>query len=216
MLTRYLTLAIMIALLPSAAHAGLTAVIQTNSSSLAGESGYVDLQFNAFSGAQAATVTIFDFSTNGVLGGCPPTDGCVFGDVTGGIGPSQSLIIQNGATDNSGMNDFTQGITFGTNISFLVTFSGPAVSAPDGSGGGTFSLTYYDTNFNPLLSANGPGGASLTVTVDPFGVLSPITYSDANGAFDTSFMETPEPASFFLVFGALTALGLWRNRAAAL
>ena len=120
-------------LLPAPARAGLTALITTNTTSIAGQSGYIDLQFNALSGAALDTVIAFDFATDGALGGCPGTCSGSFGDASGDL--LTTVTIGNGAVDNSGVNDFNEGLTFGTFTQFILTIPTPTA-------GGTADSTF--------------------------------------------------------------------------
>ena len=129
----------------------------TGGRKLEGSLGSIDFQFNPNgSGAAPASASVTSFASNG-------TPGAIFfqtGDATGSL--PGNLSFDNGTAQN----ELTQAFTYGTNIQFDVTLSGPAVggSAPTGS---TFSFTLYDTNGTPY--STGPGGASVTIDINPNG-----------------------------------------------
>jgi len=188
-------------LLPAPARAGLTALITTNTTSIAGQSGYIDLQFNALSGAALDTVIAFDFATDGALGGCPGTCSGSFGDASGDL--LTTVTIGNGAVDNSGVNDFNEGLTFGTFTQFILTIPTPTAG---GTADSTFTLSFFASDdATPLLSADALG-RSATFTVDPSGAVSLLTYQDSMSNFDTTVGIIPEPSSFALALGAISAL----------
>ena len=98
-----------------------------DTSSLQGQSAYLDFQFNAGGSdptmtALPATMAITDWQTDGALSfqPLPPA-----GDVTGSL-PGGSLVIGNDSSN--ARNEFTQYLTFGTSLSFNALLSGPALT----------------------------------------------------------------------------------------
>src|ERR1035441_4992626 len=74
--------------------------------------------------SQGASLDFLSFASNGSLAGSPS----LTGDVTGGPMPA-TLAFDNG----TGFNDYFEGLTFGSILSFNVSLFGPALSAPDGA-----------------------------------------------------------------------------------
>src|SRR5579863_9942107 len=98
-------------------------LVTVNTSSVNGQQGNIDLQFNA--GAlttQNACVNIGYFSSDGTLGSPETTTGSVTGSL------SSSLAINNGSGGcstpttyaASTVNDYSRPITFGNTLSFFV------------------------------------------------------------------------------------------------
>jgi hypothetical protein len=206
-----------IALLPPAAHAGAVFSVYTDTSSIANQSGYIDLWFSYFAGAYDGTASITSFSTDGVLGSCGA--GCTTHDASGEL--PGVVTISNGAPGGFLDDDYFQAITFGSYISFELTFSGPALTAPGALGSSTFTLTYYDgiVNYNPLLSAD-LSGASARLTIQPDNTIAREVFAAADGSFYTTLNSvpdnpsTPEPSSLALIGGGMLALaaGIARER----
>jgi hypothetical protein len=194
----------LVVLAPGAARADTTFIVETDTSPIltefgSGYTGYVDLQYNALSGAGLSTATITEFSSDGTLGGCVPESSCVTGDASGDL--SSTVTIGNGALDNSSYNDFNEAITFGTFVDFVVTLSGP----PGGTNSSTFTLSYFETDDStPLLSAD-PTGASGTITIQPSGAVATETYKAADNNYYTTITMAPEPSSA-LPLGAVLLL----------
>jgi hypothetical protein len=207
------TICIALALMtPAGAHASSIFFIETNTSSLAGSNGYIDLQYIGLVGAGASTATITGFLTNGILGGCAA--GCVTGDASGTL--ASTVTILNGALSGSGLNEFNEAITFGAFTEFEVVLSDPV----GGTANSGFSLSFYGSDdATPLLSIY-PGGASATLTVEPNGTVLPVTYADDGGRSYTTVTDesgpspVPEPSSFFAVGVGLALLAGYaaRNR----
>ncbi len=186
-----------------------------DTSSQLGQYGYVDLQFNpSVLSTEAATATVFTFSTDGTLNPADPLNGTV-GDVTGALPASVTLAN----TDST--NEYTEGMQFGGTITFFLNFDGPAIDAPDGRGGGTFVLDFLDSSGNFLftsdpsgstpfnwttgyINVNGDGSTSVTTPPGP-----------SNGPSVATFTLVPEPSTRLLIVPALLALGSARRRRGA-
>ena len=192
-------LAISLLLAGSAAYADVVVQVDANTSSIDGTMGSVDFQFNP--GAlsfQQATVTISNFTTDGSFDGTQQD----FGDVTGG--PITSPItITNTDADNEDFETFT----FGRTLQFDLTFSGPAVTAPNGSSLSTsvftFSMFSDPAGTIPALTSN-PNGVAAMVTVNLDGTITAQAVSP--------YVSVPEPTYAWLAGGALLLLGALRRR----
>jgi hypothetical protein len=200
-------------LAPSAARAGSVFVFSTDTSSLSGSSGYIDLQYNANAGAGASTATITDFLTNGSLGSAATI--LLTGDASGDL--ASTVTILNGALDSSGYNDYNEAITFGTYTSFQVTLSDPV----GGTANSAFLVSYYASDDSTPVLSTDPSGASALLTVEPSGTVLVQTYQASGGSQDTTLGSAPEPSSPLTLLAGLVLLAIcaapvrWRRAAPA-
>lgn len=107
-----------------------------NTSSIIGTAGSVDFNFNPGPlVTQAASLQILSFSSDGSLTGIPT----LTGDVSGVL--PATVTFDNG----TGFNDYFQGFTFGSTLSFSVSLYGSALSSPDGvsTSGSTFAFSMF-------------------------------------------------------------------------
>jgi hypothetical protein len=182
----------------SAANAALASpiLVTLNTSSIVGTTGSLDFQFNPGPLiTQAATVQITNF-IGGTLVGIPQT----IGDVTGGPLPAAFTI-----NNTNLVNDYFQSFTYGNSLSFLLNFSGPAVTSPNGQSTSTSEFTFSTFSdqggITPVLTPD-PNGISATVVVNLNGSLSASAVSP-----QAQVQTIPEPGSLWLFSGALAALG---------
>jgi hypothetical protein len=158
-----ITLGLFLTLAGPVAAASINYVITLNTSSLAGTSGYLDLQFNPGTipgtpGAQAKTTL---FSTDSVLHADDPMTGPI-GNVTGAL-PGDLTFL-----NTTMFNDYFQKMTFGDSGIFNVSFSGDFLTASSGNHS-AFSVSFYDeSGLNPLFSSH-PSGAVLIIDLPPGG-----------------------------------------------
>ena len=158
---------------PGAARADLTLSLSVDTSSLKGQSGYLDIEFNpGDSSAEAATAIVTNFQTIGGILAQPPI---LTGDASGSL--PGTLTLDNGTA----YNDVFQGFTFGNSFGFNLTLSGPAIDSPGGTVGSAFALSLYAADgITPLL------------TTDPNGSVSTV-YLNANGtALAEDFSSEPD------------------------
>src|ERR1700687_722106 len=98
--------------------------VVVNTSSISGQLGNVDFQFNPGGGiSDPAFVTLSAFSSNGTLAGTP----VLTGGVTGTLPPLVTI------HNTSGFSDYSDAFTFGSFLSFLVKLDGAALAAPSGT-----------------------------------------------------------------------------------
>lgn len=182
-------------------------LITVGTSGLTGTAGQIELQFNPGIGslAGAATITGFDIP-DGSLGTVDPAYSV--GDYTGTL--PGTVVINN--TDVQ--NNLTQNLTFGSALSFLVDFSGPAATPPGGgTGGSVFTLRLYDASSNYLYATDSVNGTVVLVNLDT-------AARTTLGSRDTEQPEVmieaiPEPATLTLfAAGALALAALARRRRA--
>lgn len=188
-------------LLAGGAQASLiTYEIDVNTTSLSGEAGYLDFQFNAGNTPfDPASATITNFTTNGVVTGVSPLAPTT-GDVTGSL--AGTLVINNDGFPN----EYTPGIIYGSFFDVFVTLDIPVVSGT-ALGDNIFTLDVQDSNFNSLLSNDVPA-----VEIDLNAITGDPTVSNNNLSGDVTVSQTPEPASLLLIASGLIALVVRRGR----
>ena len=172
--------------------------IQVDTTSILGTTGNLDFQFNPGNfGADSAVVTIDNFSSTGTLAGPPMLIGAVTGALPGAV------TIHN----NPGLNDYTEGFTFGNSLLFRVSFSGPAVASPSGtsSAGSSFAFSLFNSDFSAALLTSDQDGILVREDVDTLGK---ITTSNFGAGGSTSVSAVPEPAGAGLAVIGLAAVGI--------
>lgn len=186
----------------SSAFASLSYEVTVNTSSLAGDTGYLYLQYEGIN-AVASTATVSNFVTDGSLGAQDTVDVVNGSAVTGTLPGSVAL-----ANTNS-VNDYNHAITFGNSLSFLVSFA----STPGTPAGGasTFSLGLFSDALgtNPLLNTNGGNYAGTVVLVN---LNNDGTTSASSLDITTTATPTPIPAAAWLLGSGLMGLAGIRRR----
>ena len=140
----------------------ITYNVTVDTSSISGTGGSLDFNFNPGPlETQSASLQILNFTSDGVVGGGP----LLIGDVTGSASRC-SYISDNG----SGFNDYFQGFTFGSTITFNVSLYGPALTAPNGlsTSGSTFAFSMFSDSAGtvPVLTSDTTDGFAFTVNVN--------------------------------------------------
>ena len=152
------------------------------------------------------TATVSGFTTDGML---------VPGTLQLSGGASGSLPGSLTINDSTGYNDAFQNFTFGNSLSFDVTLSGNLANPNPGA---EFSLTLYDQNGNPVLSANPNYPGVVTIDVNSDGTQT-VTVGSQASATPGGVAASPEPSSMVLLSACMVGLGgcwLWRKRRTAL
>ena len=173
--------------------------LRIDTSTLAGTSGAIDLQFNPGPNTfQSATVTVSAFQ------GAGSTSAQKIGSVTGGPLPNP-LTINN----TQALNEDLESIVFGNSLNLTLDFSGIAINTPGSSNpqsGSVFTLGLFSdaAATMPILTYD-PDGAIFRQIINP------------GGQFVTQVISpqaslVPEPSCVALVGLAGFGLMAWRAR----
>jgi hypothetical protein len=146
------------------ARASVAYLVSVDTSTLSGDSGFLDFQFQPGSNFQSGSVEVSSFTPAGALG-----SGSASGNVTGTLPPS--ITIVNDASPPPFGNDYFIGFTYGSSLSFLVTLGGPVIETPnDSSDGSTFSFGMFASDgATPLLTTDTTDGYAFLINVNPDG-----------------------------------------------
>lgn len=194
-----LLLALLFCLASLAAASPVTYDVTVDTSSISGTAGSLDFNFNPGPlVTQSASLQILSFASNGTLASSPT----LTGDVAGTLPPT--LTFDNG----TGFNDYFEGFTFGTTLSFNVSLYGPALSAPDGvsTSGSTFAFSMFSDSAGtiPTLTSDTTNGFAFTVNVNLDGSTS-VTNSSVQATVVQAGggTATPEPGTLPLIAMAI-------------
>jgi len=193
--------------------ASIQYMVTVNTSSALASMGYIDFQFNPSSfTTQPANADVTNFVTDGVLNPADTGNGTV-GAVSGMLPGTVTLM-----NSQPSPNEYTEAITFGTTITFDLDLYGPAISSPNGEGGGTFILDFLNSDQSGyLFTADSQNDVPVfTVVVNGDGSTTAQTYpSQNNGPPVVTFVgptAVPEPSAVLLVGGGVLALALFGRR----
>lgn len=191
----FVKLAVLLLFFAGTASAQITYDVTVNTSSISGTAGSLDFNFNPGPlTTQAASLQILDFSSNGSLAGSPALTGDVSGTLPG------TLTFDNGTV----FNDYFEGFTYGSTLSFAASLYGPALSSPDGVSlsGSTFAFSMFSDSAGtiPVLTSDTVDGFASTVNVNLDGSTTVTNYSEQTSVLPSA--TTPEPSSFWMVLGA--------------
>ncbi len=182
----------------------ITYDVTVDTSSLDGTTGSLDFNFNPGSlVTQAASLQILDFASDGSLAGSPALTGHVSGALAG------TLTFDNGTA----FNDYFEGFTYGTMLSFDVSLYGPALSSPDGvsTSGSTFAFSMFSAGTIPALTTDTTDGFAFTVDVNLDGSTTVTDYSAETGVVPQT-STVPEPNNIVLILAAIVCGGAMRLR----
>ena len=172
-----------------------------NTSSISGDAGSLDFSLSPGAGSdQSLTVTVYKFA-GGSYGGSISQDGnATGGPVTSG---SSLKLLANSASQ---LNDDFETFDYGNSLSFMVSLSGSALTAPNGLGTSPYEFdlfTYSDAAGSDPALTKDPNGISGVIDISPEGVVSAVGVSP-----DVTIASVPEPASLWLFASALGFAGM--------
>jgi len=154
-----------------------------NTSSVSGQSGYLELQFNPGTNSGVASATISIFISDGTLVGAPQ----LTGDVSGALPATVTI------NNTTGWNDYYQAVTFGSSEQFALNLSGSA--------GNTFALSFYGADgATPVLTSDMTNGFATLIDMNANGAV--IT----NNSSQVAVAATPIPAAALLFGSGLLGL----------
>src|SRR5271167_1869180 len=177
-----------------ASAAPITYDVTVDSSSISGTAGSFDFNFNPGPlVTQAASLQILSFASDGALAGSPT----LTGDVAGAL--PATLTFDNGTA----FNDYFEGFTFGSTLSFQISLFGPALSSPDGTStsGSRFAFSMFSDAAGtiPALTTDTIDGFAFTVDVNLDGTT---TVTDLSSQTEVGLAATattiPEPSGLAL------------------
>ena len=172
----------------SSAFASYSYDFNADTTSLLGQSGYLELQFNPGLNPGVSSATVSNFTSDATLVGTA----AVTGDVLGAL-PSTVTI-----SNTTGWNDYFQQVTFGNNVHFSVTLNG----SPDNS----FGLSFYGADQQTALLTTDPQGFATKIDVNANGA------AVTNNSGQVSVAATPIPAAAWLFGSGLIGLAGARKK----
>jgi hypothetical protein len=172
----------------TSAFASLSYDFNIDTTSLLGQTGYLELQFNPGLNPGVASAVITNFTSDATLTGAP----ALTGDVTGALPGTVTI------NNTTGWNDYFQAVTFGNAIHYSLALSGVA--------GNSFGLSFYGADgVTPLLTTD-PSGFATTVDVTSGGAVL------TNNSGQVTAAATPIPPSVLLFGSGLLGLVGFRRK----
>ncbi len=184
----------------------ITYDVTVDTSSVSGDAGSLDFQFNPGPlVSQAASLQILNFSSDGTLAGSP----ALTGDVSGALPGTLTF-------DNlTGFNDYFEGFTFGSTLSFQVSLFGPALSSPDGTSTSTsafgFSIFSDPAGTIPILTNDTTDGFASVLTVNLDGTTTASNFSDQTTVAPAE-SAVPEPSSLRILAAVMLVAFVLKRR----
>jgi hypothetical protein len=184
-----------------ASAAPITYNVSVDTSSIFGTAGSFDFNFNPGPlVTQPASLQILNFASDGMLAGGPTLTGDVMGALPG------TVTFDNGTA----FNDYFEGFTYGSTLSFQVSLYGPALSSPDGvsTSGSEFAFSMFSDAAGtiPALTTDTTDGFAFTVDVNLDGTTTVSNFSAQTTVVPTT-PAVPEPGTLPLM---AVGIGLWR------
>ncbi len=180
----------------------ITYDVSIDTSSVSGDAGSLDFQFNPGPFVtQDASLQILNFSSGGTVAGSP----ILTGDVSGALPGTLTF-------DNlTGFNDYFEGFTFGSTLSFQVSLYGPALSSPDGisTSGSAFAFSMFSDpgGITPVLTFDTSDGFASVINLNLDGSTSVSNYSDQTSIAPEG-AAVPEPTTLGFLAAAMAVMFL--------
>jgi hypothetical protein len=161
-----------------------------------GQSGFAVFDFIQGAPVLNNTVTVSGFTSNALLGAFTRT-----GAVSGALVPGPMTL-----SDSAFLSEFSQGLTYGTTMSFILTLT---TNTSLGGIPDEFSFFLEDSAGNPFLTSD-PTGADSLFAIDITGSpLDPFVFtSNFATATVTPLTPVPEPSAVGLTSSSLVILAL--------
>ena len=197
----WLIIALLLCFVSAASAAPIIYDVTVDSSSIAATAGSFDFQFNPGPlVTQAASLQILNFASDGTLAGGPT----LTGDVAGTL--PATLTFDNGTA----FNDYFEGFTYRSTLSFQVSLFGPALSSPDGTStsGSTFAFSMFSdaAGTMPVLTSDTVNGFAFTIDVNLDGSTTVTNFSPQTTVVPETSPAVPEPGTLPLLAGSI---GVW-------
>ncbi|MGC1456622.1 MAG: NF038129 family PEP-CTERM protein [Nitrospirota bacterium] len=158
-----------------------------NTSSISGQTGYLELQFNPGLNPGVASAVISNFTSDAALGASILT-----GDVTGALPGAVTI------NNTTGWNDYFQALTFGNGAHFTLNLAGSADNS--------FGLSFYGADGVTSLLTSDPSGFATTIDMNANGAAINSNSSQVTVA------ATPIPAAAWLFGSGVMGLAGIRRR----
>lgn len=186
----------------------VTYSVTVDTSTLDGQTGFVEFQFNPGTDlTPAASVDIRNFTNASALSGLAQTIGGAVGTLGG-----NNVTLNN----TGGWNDYYQGYTFGSQLTFTQRFSVPDPATGDVTSGSVFAFNLWreilegDTVTYVNLLAADPDAPLFTVTVDEG--TTKVDVGNAKGYVSVAAAPVPLPPAVLLFASGLACMGLFSRR----
>jgi len=177
----------------SSAFASYSYNFTVDTTSMLGQTGYLELQFNPGINPGSANAVIANYVSDATLAGTP----ALTGNVTGALPGTVSI------NNTTQWNDYFQQVTFGSNVQFALTLSG----SPNNS----FYLSFYSADgITPVLTNDTTNGFAATIDLNANGAVV------NNLSNQVSVQATPIPAAAWLFVSGLMGLAGLRRKSKAL
>jgi len=189
LIIRLLVVAVMV-FAATSAFADYSYTFDANTSSVVGQTGYIELQYNpGISSTGASSAVVSNFTSDATLVG----SAALTGDASGQL-PS-TVTIKN----TTQLNDYFQQLTFGSNLQFSLNLSGAS--------GNSFGLSFWGSDgATPLLTTDTANGFA---TIIDFNANGAVVNNNSN---QVSIIPTPIPAAALLFGSGLLGLAGIRKR----
>ncbi|MDZ7637530.1 MAG: NF038129 family PEP-CTERM protein [Bryobacterales bacterium] len=178
--------------------------VSIDTSSLSG-SGNLNFQVGVLGSPDPVSILLSNLSFDGTLD--PSSKDLCFGDspcpIAGELGTDPTVSFGNDPGNPPVIIDYLQPVTWGSQLSFRLTFAGMAVENPTLPSNGitSFEVVLLDNNFQQLLSTDPALGSILSFIVED-GRVIPSNFSPT-GEADVSEIPEPAAAGFVLLGLAL-------------